>query len=80
MSQETRKEVAKKPSNLPTSSLFIKDAGQGLENMDKDDLALPFLKLLQTSSDETKKKHSSYVQGAEPGMFYNTVSKNCMMV
>ena len=75
MSQEARNEVTKKQSNLPTSSLFIKDTGQGLENMDKDDLALPFLKLLQTSSDETKKKHSSYVEGAEPGMFYNTVSK-----
>ena len=75
MSQETRNEVTKKESNLPTSSLFIEDAGQGLENIDKDDLALPFLKLLQTSSDETKKKHASYVEGAEPGMFYNTVSK-----
>jgi|TARA_R100001530_G_scaffold16131_4_gene14274 hypothetical protein len=75
MSQEARNEVTEKGSNLPTLSLFIKDAGQGLENMDKDDLALPFLKLLQSSSDETKRKHSAYVEGAEPGMFYNTVSK-----
>ena len=51
MSQEARNEVTKKQSNLPNSSLFVKDAGQGLENMDKDDLALPFLNHLQTSSD-----------------------------
>ena len=47
----------------------------GLENMDKGDLALPFLKLLQSGSDETKKKHAKYVDGAEAGMFYNTVTK-----
>jgi|TARA_Y100000310_G_C20654116_1_gene801087 hypothetical protein len=75
MQQETSNKVAKKESNLPSSSLFIQDAGMGLENMDKDDLALPFLKLLQSSSDETKKKHANYVEGAEAGMFYNTVTK-----
>tara|TARA_R100000656_G_scaffold102491_1_gene74560 strand:- start:24 stop:788 length:765 start_codon:yes stop_codon:yes gene_type:complete len=75
MSQETSNEVVKKQDNLPSSSLFIQDAGMGLENMDKDDLALPFLKLLQSGSDETKKKHANYVEGAEVGMFYNTVTK-----
>jgi hypothetical protein len=75
MQQATSDKVTKKESNLPSSSLFIQDAGMGLENMDKDDLALPFLKLLQTSSDETKKKHANYVEGAEAGMFYNTVTK-----
>ena len=75
MSQETSNEVVKKQDNLPSSSLFIQDAGMGLENMDKDDLALPFLKLLQSGSDETKKKHANYVEGAEAGMFYNTVTK-----
>ena len=75
MQQATSDKVTKKESNLPSASLFIQDAGMGLENMDKDDLALPFLKLLQTSSDETKKKHANYVEGAEAGMFYNTVTK-----
>ena len=79
MQQETSNKVAKKESNLPSSSLFIQDAGMGLENMDKDDLALPFLKLLQSSSDETKKKHANYVEGAEAGMFYKQLLKNCMM-
>ena len=76
MSQETSNTVAtKKEGSLPAKIDFISDAGAGLENIDKDDLALPFLKLLQTGSDETKKKHANYVEGAEAGMFYNTVTK-----
>ena len=75
MSQETSDLTVKKQAGVPSNSLFEADAKLGLENMDQDDLALPFLKLLQNSSDETKKKHSSYVDGAEPGMFYNTVTK-----
>jgi|TARA_B100000586_G_scaffold177690_1_gene130039 hypothetical protein len=75
MSQETSDLTVKKQAGVPSTSLFEADAKLGLENMDQDDLALPFLKLLQNSSDETKKKHASYVDGAEPGMFYNTVTK-----
>ena len=75
MPQEARDITTKKQAAVPSTSLFEADAKLGLENMDQDDLALPFLKLLQNSSDETKKKHSAYVDGAEPGMFYNTVTK-----
>jgi len=75
MQQATRDVTEKKEGNLPAKIDFISDAGAGLENIDKDDLALPFLKLLQSGSDETKKKHANYVEGAEAGMFYNTVTK-----
>ena len=75
MSQETSDLTVKKEGNLPAELNFIQDAGAGLENIDKGDLALPFLKLLQSGSDETKKKHANYVEGAEAGMFYNTVTK-----
>jgi len=74
MSQETNDITTKQGGAVATLD-FVQDSGMGLENIDKDDLALPFLKLLQTSSDETKKKHANYVEGAEPGMFYNTVTK-----
>ena len=74
MSQETN-DITTKQGGAVVTLDFVQDAGMGLENIDKDDLALPFLKLLQTSSDETKKKHANYVEGAEPGMFYNTVTK-----
>ena len=75
MSEETRDVTVKKEGNLPAEMNFVQDAGAGLENIDKDDLALPFLKLLQSGSDETKKQHANYVEGAEAGMFYNTVTK-----
>ena len=46
MTQETR-DVVKKQSGQVATLDFVKDSGMGLENIDKEDLALPFLKLLQ---------------------------------
>ena len=74
MTEETR-DVATKQSGAVATLDFVSDSGMGLENVDKQALALPFLKLLQSGSDETKKKHAKYVEGAEAGMFYNTVTK-----
>jgi len=74
MNEETR-DVAKQEGGSLATLDFVADSGMGLENVDKQDLALPFLKLLQSGSDETKKKHAKYVEGAEAGMFYNTVTK-----
>ena len=74
MTQETSDLTIKKEGALATLD-FEADSGMGLENIDKGDLALPFLKLLQAGSYETKKKHAKYVEGAEAGMFYNTVTK-----
>ena len=74
MSQETSDLTTKQGGALATLD-FVKDSGMGLENIDKGDRALPFLKLLQSGSYETKKKHAQYVEGAEAGMLYNTVTK-----
>ena len=74
MTQEARDLAVKKEGALATLD-FESDSGMGLENIEKGDLALPFLKLLQSGSYETKKKHAKYVDGAEAGMFYNTVTK-----
>ena len=53
---------------------FEADSGQGLGNLGQDDLALPFLKILGQLSPEVNKQHGKYVEGAEPGMIYNTVT------
>ena len=74
MNEETR-DVANKQGGALATIDFVQDSGMGLENIDRDDLAIPFLKLLQSGSDETKKRHAKYVDGAEAGMFYNTVTK-----
>ena len=70
------KQVAiKKEAGLPSSILFEDDAASGFENVKTTSLALPILKLLQNGSGEAQKRNQNYVEGAEPGMFLNTVTK-----
>ena len=78
MSEETRNVANKQGGALATLD-FVADSGMGLENIDKDDLALPFLKLLQSMSDETKKKHAKYVEGQKLVCFIIQLQRNCMM-
>ena len=73
MSNEQRN-VVKKEDNLPAAGMFEADAQNGLENMDQQDLALPFLRILGQLSPQVNKRDSKYVEGAEPGMIYNTVT------
>jgi hypothetical protein len=45
-----------------------------LGTIGQEDLALPFLKILGQLSPEVNKRDGKYVEGAEPGMIYNSVS------
>jgi len=65
--------MTKKQNALP-SNIFEADAGQGIGNITQDDLALPFLKILGQLSPEVNKRDGKYVEGAEPGMIYNSVT------
>jgi hypothetical protein len=60
------------------SDVFLKNVGElgftGFENYDSDLYPIPFLKIAQTQSDETQKKNPAYINGLEPGMFYNSIS------
>ena len=74
MSEE--KQVAvKKEASLPSTILFEDDAASGFENVKTTSLALPILKLLQNGSGEAQRRNQNYVEGAEPGMLLNTVTK-----
>lgn len=55
-------------------NMFEADANQGVENLTHEDLALPFLKILGQLSPEVNKRDGKYVDGAEPGMIYNSVT------
>ena len=57
------------------ASMFESDAHKGMEQMGGDDLALPFIRILGDLSPQVKKSKAEYVEGAEPGMLFNTVSK-----
>ena len=63
----------KKSAGLP-SNIFEEDAAKGLGAIGQEDLALPFLKILGQLSPEVNKRDGKYVEGAEPGMIYNSVS------
>ena len=67
--------TTKKEAGLPSSILFEDDAAAGFENVKLASLALPILKLLQNGSGEAQRRNQNYVEGAEPGMFLNTVTK-----
>ena len=63
----------KKSAGLPTN-MFEDDAAKGLGTIGQEDLALPFLKILGQLSPEVNKRDGKYVEGAEPGMIFNSVS------
>jgi hypothetical protein len=69
MNQVAEKKTAGLPANV-----FEEDAAKGLGNIGQQDLALPFLKILGQLSPEVNKRDGKYVEGAEPGMIYNSVS------
>jgi len=69
MNQVAEKKTAGLPSNI-----FEEDAAKGLGNIGQEDLALPFLKILGQLSPEVNKRDGKYVEGAEPGMIFNSVS------
>lgn len=57
-----------------TSAFLEESAGQGFDGMGAGDYAIPFLKILQSGSPEVK-KGPDHVDGAEEGMFFNSITK-----
>ena len=69
-------QVAKKANTaVALGSMFEADALVGASEMGAEDFALPFLRVLGQLSPEINKHDSKYVEGAEAGMIYNTVTK-----
>ncbi len=57
-----------------SSDLLIKAVGKGLENVSNDDITIPRLAVVQAGSPQRKKKDEKYIEGAEEGHIFNTVS------
>ena len=66
--------IKKEEAGALSTNIFEADAGKGLGELGQDDLALPFLKVLGQLSPEVNKRDGKYVEGAEPGMIYNSVT------
>ena len=59
-------------ANLPS---YIKQGeNRGSENVSKDDLQIPRIDILQGLSPQINRKKDSYIEGAEIGMMFNTVT------
>lgn len=59
-------------------SLDVYDAsevGAGFEDLTQADLAIPFFSILQKGSPQVEEGGAAYIEGAKPGMFFNTVTK-----
>ena len=72
--------VAKKESSAVAApvldlALVAQDAGQGLSEINMDTIQIPFLKILSSMSPQTKKQKKEYIEGAEEGMIFNTVTE-----
>lgn len=79
MATKEKTEVAsvKESANLPAGmdmEEILRDSGAGVENMGMDDVAVPYLYVLQTNSPQVNPDHDAYIEGATAGMFYNNVS------
>ena len=56
------------------ADLIVKNAGKGLQNVSNDDITIPRLAIIQSGSPQRKKKDEKYIEGAEEGMIFNTVT------
>ena len=69
-------QIAKRENAGPlATNVFEADANAGSQNITQDDLALPFLKVLGQLSPEVNKQNAKFIDGAEPGMIVNSVTK-----
>lgn len=65
----------KKDTPLATTADFGDFAGGGFEGTGREDMAIPFLSILQGLSPEVKRSEGAYIEGAFEGMLLNTVTK-----
>ncbi len=54
---------------------FAGDAEQYQEKYAAQDLSIPFLTIIQGMSPQIKRTHAKYVEGALPGMIFNTITQ-----
>ena len=72
---EENKQVAKKASTEMSLGVddMLKDANSGLENVTSEDLAIPFLRIIQAMSPQVNARDGKHIKGCEQGDIFNTV-------
>lgn len=74
MAKPTTDVAVREEASLPANIDFTADSGAGFEDADSTSYAIPFIRVLQATSPQCKKKDPEYVDGAEEGDFFNTVT------
>lgn len=69
-----KKEVIEKNVNDQMPSYIKQGQARGNENVSNDDLQLPRIDVLQALSPQINKKKDEYIDGAESGMLFNTLT------
>lgn len=74
---EPSKAVATRPTNTAVAlpNYGAQFAGAGWDNTDRSDFQIPFLNQLQALSPQCTDGDERQVEGAKPGMFFNSVTK-----
>ena len=72
----TKTEMKATEENLPMAMADMQqDADAGFEEASGGDFSIPFLRILQDLSPQCKERREEYVEGAKPGLFFNTVTQ-----
>jgi len=75
MSKEVAKLNAQELANIEALASMELGTADGFSKVDLSNSTIPFLKLIQSISPEVKKSKSEFVEGAEEGVFLNSVVK-----
>lgn len=65
----------KKQDSIPVSKYEEDDLGAGFEDFTSDDIAIPFINVLQKLNPQVDEDDALYIKGAKPGMLFNTVTE-----
>ena len=69
------KAVAAKPATEVAPDYINTESNRGSEGVGVEDLIIPRLNLAQDLSPEVKKSKDEYIDGLEPGQFFNSVTR-----
>ena len=57
-----------------SADLIMSNVGKGLENITSEDITIPRLAIIQANSPQRKKKDEKYIENADEGDVFNTVT------
>jgi hypothetical protein len=68
--------IANEPKAVGAVYDYGSDAGAGYENTTASDYSIPYLGVLQKGSPQANEDKDTFIPGAKPGMFFNTVTQD----